>query len=420
MFILALPVLAQDLLTLEDAIAIAFKKNHQIQVARNTAEISANNAHIGNANFLPQVNLNSSVNYSDAINQSAFGTFESKTTVTSAQVEGSYNLFTGLGDYYSYKKLKSQSFSAEMRSRQTIANTILQVASVYYMVASAADGLQIASEGVQISQERLQRVQRQGDFGQANRLDILNAEVDLNADSVSLLDARQSLVEANRNLNLLLGLEGSVNFTVERQVNFQILDTYSDMLQKALNKNSTYRLALSNLKGAQYGMNQSWSSHMPRLDLRGSYGYNQFAPDLNVKWDNPNKSLSAGLSLSLNLFDGFKRSTKTQNAKISLRSQELLAEQAKLNLENELSNAYSSWQNKSAIYQMNQKNLSSAELNFERTKELYELGRLTSTQFREAQLNLIRAKFNLSQTRYQAKLAEITLVRLSGGFFEEK
>jgi len=395
-------------------------KNHQIQVSRNTAKISANSAHIGSANFLPQLNLTSGVNYSDATSQSSFGPVEQQLTVTSAQLDASYNLFAGLGDYYTYRKLKSQSVSAELASKETIANTILQVASAYYLSASATDGLQIARESVQISNERFQRVQKQGDFGQANRLNILNAEVDLNADSVSLLDARQSLIEANRNLNLLLGLDGSKKFTVERQVNFESLASYEKLLLKALTKNSTYRLALSNLKGAQYDRNQSWSSHLPRLDLRGSYGYNQYAPDLDVKWDDPNKSLSAGLSLSLNLFDGFKRSTQTQNARIGLRNQELLADQTKLNLEKDLGNAYSSWQNKSAIYQMNQKNLSSAELNFERTKELYGFGKLTSTQFREAQLNLIRAQFNLSQTRYQAKLAEITLVRLSGGLFEEK
>lgn len=413
-------IFAQDLLTLEEAIAISLKKNHQIQVSRNTAKISANNAHVGNANFLPQLNLTSGVNYSDATSQTSMGPVEQQITVTSAQLEASYNLFAGLGDYYSFRKLKSQSKSAALSTKQTIANTIIQVANAYYAAASAADGLQIARESVVISLERLERMRKRSDFGQANQLDILNAEVDLNADSVSFLNAKQSFKESVRNLTLLLGLEGSSIITVENTVRFSSLSSFDILLERALQKNHTYRLAQSNLKTAQYDMNKSWSMHLPRLDLRGSYGYNQYAPDLEVKWDDPNKNLSAGLALSLNLFDGFKRSTQTQNARISLRNQELLADQARLNLEKEVRNAYSTWQNKRAIYEMNKKSLSSAELNFKRTQELHELGRLTNTQFREAQLNLVRSRFNLSQTKYQAKLAEITLANLSGDLFEEK
>jgi PAS domain S-box-containing protein len=168
------------------------------------------------------------------------------------------------------------------------------------------------------------------------------------------------------------------------------------------------------LDGARYDRNKSWSSHLPRLDLRGSYGRNQYAQDFDIKWDDPQKSASAGLSLSLNLFDGFKRSTQTQNAKIGLKNRELQLEQARLNLKKDLSNAFSAYQNKRAILKMEQKSAASAELNFKRTKELFDLGRLTNTQFREAQLNLVRVKYNLSQAKFQAKIAEINLLRLSG------
>ena len=63
---------------------------------------------------------------------------------------------------------------------------------------------------------------------------------------------------------------------------------------------------------------------------------------------------------------------------------------------------------------LEEKNLESAELNFKRTQELFNLGQVTTTQFREAQLNLISARNNISSAKYTAKLLEIELMRLSG------
>ncbi len=405
---------AQELLTLDDAIAAALKKNQQIQIFRNTAKISANNAHLGNAGFLPQINAGAGVNYSDAVSQTTMGPAEMKTTVSSAQLDLTYNLFDGLGSYYTFRKLKSQSKSSALSARNGIENIITQTAAAYYALAATEDGAQIAREGLAVSVERLQRARKRADFGQANKLDLLNAEVDLNTDSVAYLNALQQLKESRQNLNVLLGLDREAAFAVSHEVSFSTLGSEHDLLDSALQNNAFFLQAKADLDGARYDRNKSWSSHLPRLDLRGSYGRNQYAQDFNVKWDDPQKSASAGLSLSLNLFDGFKRSTQTQNAKISLKNRELQLEQARLNLKKDISNAYSSYQNKRAVLKMEEKSTASARLNFKRTKELFDLGRLTNTQFREAQLNLVRVKYSLSQAKFQAKTAEINLLRLSG------
>lgn len=413
-FLTATSLPAQNLLTLDEAISAALKKNQQIQIFRNTAQIADNNAHIGNAGFLPQINAGAGVNYSDAVTQTSMGAAEVKTTVSSAQVDLTYNLFDGLGSYYTYRNLKSLSKSSALAARNGIEAIIVQTAAAYYDLVASEDGAQIAKEGLSISLERLQRARNRADFGQANKLDLLNAEVDLNADSVAYLNALQRLKESRKNLNVLLGTERASTFAVSHAVSFAALHSEQELLNSAFQNNAVFLQAEAELQGAKYNRNKAWSSHLPRLDLRGSYGRNQYAPDFNVKWDDPQKNASAGLSLSLNLFDGFKRSIQTQNAKIGLQNRKLQLEQARLNLKKDLSNAYSAYQNKRAVLLMEQKSVTSAELNFKRTKELFELGRLTNTQFREAQLNLVRVKYNLSQARFQAKTAEIGLLRLSG------
>ena len=85
-----------------------------------------------------------------------------------------------------------------------------------------------------------------------------------------------------------------------------------------------------------------------------------------------------------------------------------------MNLEKEVTSAYESYRNSLLVMDLEQKYLEAAELNFKRTRELYNLGQVTTTQFREAQLNLIRSRSNVATARYEARLKEIELLRLTG------
>jgi outer membrane protein TolC len=63
---------------------------------------------------------------------------------------------------------------------------------------------------------------------------------------------------------------------------------------------------------------------------------------------------------------------------------------------------------------MERLNLTATEASFDRTRELYELGQVTSVEFREAQLKLMQAKSNIAAGQYNVKLNEIALLQLSG------
>ncbi|NQT96430.1 MAG: TolC family protein, partial [Candidatus Marinimicrobia bacterium] len=55
-----------------------------------------------------------------------------------------------------------------------------------------------------------------------------------------------------------------------------------------------------------------------------------------------------------------------------------------------------------------------AQLNFERARELFRLGQITSLQYREAQLNLSRTQIGITQARYAAQAYELKLLQLTG------
>jgi outer membrane protein TolC len=402
---------ARELLTFEEAVAIALRRNPRIEVARNSAEIAGNSASIGNADLLPRVDLTGAATFQSTDPSTGPA---SDLTTTSAELSASYTLFDGLGNIFRYKRLASEGRQGRLEARDQIESTLLSVADAYYGAAAACENLRIARRLLEISQDRLNRVEKREGFGQAGTIDVLAARVDFNSDTVTVVQAEFAWAEAKRTLNVLLDRDIETDFTIEPAVAFADLESLDRLREAARARNASYRSAVESLEQARLGRSIARSAYLPRLDLSASYGYSGTADDFGISIEDPTRSWDVRAALSWNLFDGFQRRIDSKNAAIRVRSQELLEKQARLELDRELAGAYESYRNSRTVLELERRNLEAARLNFQRTRDLYLLGRVTSTQFREAQLNLIRAETNVSTARYDAKLREVELLRITG------
>ena len=104
--------------------------------------------------------------------------------------------------------------------------------------------------------------------------------------------------------------------------------------------------------------------------------------------------------------------------RIALENESLSMDQTLLNLDRNLNNAWTSYQTALFIMMAQNKNLETNQRNFERTKEQYNLGQITSIAFRQAQLNLLNAQVNYNNARYSAKKFELGLLQLSGDLLQ--
>jgi len=405
----------EEPLTIRQAIAIALERNHQISIARNTAVIAKNSVHIGNADLLPRIDLSAESTYQDV----SSGDKNTTSTTSSAGVQVTYTLFDGLGNLYSYKKLQVEGELGELESRNSIETTLLDVSTAFYNTAAAYENMQIARELVSISEERLMRAKRKSAYGQAGTIDVLTAQVDYQADQVTVTEAKFLWAETQRNLNLLLNRDLNHKFSIDTTVEFPEGYDLEQLKSYAFNRNASYLSAEKRLIQSRYSLKIARSQFLPSLDFAGSFGYNRTASHLNIGLNNGEPSLRLGVTLSFNLFNGFKTKIQSQNAAIQKKNQEITLEQTRLNLEKEIISVYESYRNSLLVLDLEKKYLEAAELNFKRTSELYNLGQVTTTQFREAQLNLIRARSNVATAKYEAKIIEIQMLRLTGRLITE-
>lgn len=419
--LLALPVSAQDTLQLYDAIKLSLEQNYDIVVARNDAAVADNNANPGSAGLLPTVTANGGVSYSIGNTNQKFAggipdkeTNGAQSTNYNAGVGLNYTLFDGLGNVYTLKKLNTLANMSEVQSRLLIETTVLQVVSGYLEVARLADTYRISLESLQISLDRFNRLKEKYDYGSATKLDVLNAEVDLNADSVSLLTNQAEYDNAKRSLNLLLGRPADTEFDVSLDVELNDALALQDIRDNAASNNAALVVASQSMMSAKYDVKLAKSTLAPNISGSASYGYSKSVSDAGILLENQNLGFTGGLTLTWNLFAGKQRLVQIQNAQLNLESSQQRYDQALNQVDRDVLNAFTTYQNSLYVLRMDRQNLETAQLNFDRSKDLYDLGQLTSTQFREAQLNLIYARQRITLSTFTAKLAEIELLRLGG------
>ncbi|TJY37044.1 TolC family protein [Pontimicrobium aquaticum] len=414
-------VQAQKVLSRQEAVSLALENNYGIKIANNTVEIAENNTNILNSGFLPTLTANSGATYSLDNTEAIFSNGNvtnlngAESSRYNASVNLNYTLFDGLGRHYNYKRLKEEKQLTELEARETIENTILQLFTVYYNVAELSQNIEAVEQTFTISKDRLKRAEYQFDYGQSTKLDVLNAQVDINNDSINYINIKQQLRNAKRDLNVILGNTATNNFEVDTLINFVLSINKADLISKVRENNVALLQVNKNLIINEYDIKSWKSDFLPKLGLTGSYGWNKNNNNAaSFLETSTNTGLSGGLNLSWNLFDGGGTMTRVKNAKINLENQQLQKEQIIVNIERNFENAWDDYQNKLAIFNVQEENIVTSKNNFDRTQEKFKLGQVTSIEFRQAQLNLLNAELSRNQAKYDAKLAELLVLQLSG------
>ena len=418
---------AQDVLTQEQAVKLALENNYGIKIANNAVRVAENNTSILNSGFLPTLTGNAGATYNLDNTEAEFSNGTStvlngaESDRYNASVSLNYTLFDGLGRRYIYKSLKEQYQLSDLQARETIENTITQLFSVYYSVAQLTENLDALSETLNVSKDRLVRAQYQFDYGQNTKLGVLNAEVDINNDSINIISATQQLKNAKRDLNVVLGNALESDFSVSTAVDFTLQFQKDSLFEKAKTRNVALLQTDKNIAISQLDIKSSKSGYLPTVGLNGTYGWNKNNNNAaSFVAVSTNTGLSGGLNLTWNLFDGGGTITRVKNAKVNLETQQLQKQNILIGIERDFENAWEDFYNKLNIYTIQQQNIITSESNFERTQEQFKIGQVNSIEFRQAQLNLLNAELSRNQAKYEAKLAELQLLQLSGELLNVK
>ncbi len=422
LLLIVYPTLAQQVLSVEEAVRIGLEKNFSIRIARNTAEIARNNTGLGRANFLPTLDAVGAYQVSrfDQETNSPFSFGSSTTRLANGQISLNWTLFDGFRMFADRGRYRALAAAGEAQARNTIENMVVSIVSAYFELARQQQLLQAAEENRGISRLRLEKEELRRSFGGASSTDLLNARVAYNVDQADYLNRELQVQIARKNLNLLLGQNPGLPLAVDEEIVIPPLrKDYPELLEAARKNNSNLLAAYWSQRAAQKAVGVSRSGFLPRISLGAAYGYTdrltssdspRFPDDISTQ----SRDANIGLNLSWNLFDGFRTKIERQNAHISARNEALRLEQLELELEGLVREIYDTYQKRLELLALEQENVETARRNLDLFGERYRMGAVTSLEFRDAQLNLSRARTAFIAARFQARISRLELDRLTG------
>jgi outer membrane protein len=415
-----------ETITLSQAIAQALEKNYDLLLAENQAEIERINNHPGNAGLLPSLAVNSSYNYARNNTELEFANDIPPNNTDGAQsrslqygLQFNYRLFDGLGSIYSYRQLGNSEKISDLEARIVAESIILQTAELYLNAALAKEQINIAHGNLEVSGDRLKRAQIAQEVGAVNQLELLGAEVDYNRDSITWRNALILYDELRRGLQLMMGHEIQLNFDVETDM--KVADNWnaSEVQSDALTNNASLLSAAYTIHNAELGIKRAQSARLPVLDATAGYGFTQNNNDVGILLRQQNIGLNAGVTLRWNLFNGGQVNRSIKIAKTALESSELMRDKAQATIDRDVQNALARFDHLRNTWVLEERNSRVAQLNLDRSKEQFNLGVLSATAYREAQVNLFQSKLAVQSAKFDLKMAELELMRLSGRLLTE-
>lgn len=411
---------SQEILTLREAIEIGLDKNFDIQISKNNKEIAVTNVAIGNAGMLPT--LTGNVNDNNSITQSTQTRSDGVTNELNNARNNSLNygvnlnwtVFDGFRMFARYNQLKTLNLQSEAELQLVVLTKIGDIAETYYTIVQQQEQLKALDTAIVISKQRYELSNNRFTIGKASKLEVLNAEVDWNTDKSNFTKQKELLANSKTLLNQIIGRELTTTYATTSDFEFDKSLVLADILSLSEKQNPQLKAQILSKEIAELELKQVKANRYPTINILSGYTISETESSLGFLSQSSNKGFNYGFTATLNLFDGFAQKRNEKIAKIQIENSKIAINQQEQNLKSAIITAYQSYLTNSELTEIEAKNESIAKQNLDITLAKYKIGTLTTLEFRTAQLNYVNAKVRSNNSKYLAKLSEITLQELAG------
>jgi len=422
MLFLMVPVYSQEVYDLKRCISLGLERNFSLLIARNNEKVSANNYTAGNAGFLPTLGLSSDYGGSlgNTEQTSRSGTETSASGIHNsggnASVNLDWTLFQGFNVQTNYRKLNELKQIGELSTKLAIEDLILNIATEYYNYIQQIKLFHNLGYAVSLSRERVRIDEERYLLGASSKLQLLQSIVYLNTDSSRYSQQNQVLRSSQVRLNKLMASPdlGEDIILKDSMILINSGLVYEQLLEETLRSNTSMQIAAGNQAISEYDYKIIASRTYPYLNLNSGYGYGFDIYGTGETKNQYSNGMNYGLTLGMDLFDGFNRRREKSNARLDIENKKYQSGEIEQQVKADLITIYYAYTNNLRLLILEEQNLKTAEENLNIALERYKLGNLSGLELREVQKSLLDAEERLISVEYLSKLAEISLLQISG------
>ena len=410
---------AQNVLTAEDAVSLALKNNYDILVSRNNASIDSINNTPGNAGMLPNIAITGSESYSpdDVVNQK----LSDGTQLTSSNVR-SNSLNTGIGlnwvlfdggkMFVTKRKLNEIQELGEIQFRDMVLQTVYDVILAYYDVVRQKQKLASINEVITYNLERVKISQTSFDAELSPKTNLLQAKIDLNVYQENAINQKSVIIAAKRTLNQFLGRNADIPVEVLDSIPLNYVPDKNKLAEKLDSSNTGILSFQKQVNVAKLSLKEINTLMLPKINFNANYGLSQNNNTAGSTLMNRSYGPQIGGTISIPLYQSGNAIRQKKTAKIQIQSAEYDLESVRLQVNEQLQNALTQFENQQQLLKIEKENAVLAKENLEISIQRLRFGQTTSLEVSLAEASFVESLTRLINFEYNLKVAETKLKQL--------
>ncbi|MCH7397442.1 TolC family protein [Belliella sp. DSM 107340] len=412
-----------EMLNLEKAIMIGLEKNYDVKIAVNNVQLANYDKEIGfGTSYLPVVDANYTQSYSKEDVEQLFQTSSAPNEILGATSDTENFTVSAIYGFnpevvVTMRRLGKLAEISELDAKIAVENLVAAVSSSYYRLVLELQRQKVLEKTLEFSKSRLEIAEARYELGGAGKRDFLTAQVDYNTDLSLTVNQEQIIRTAQINLNELLALSPSDQFTVKDTILISDNLRLEDLMENAYLNNKQFLVAQRQENVAFLQIRELQAQRLPSINLNGAYVNNTLNAQAGFLLFNQRQGYNYGAGVTLNLFSGFTLNKRIQAAKVQRYNSELALQQYEIQMQSDLHRAFTSYENNKRLLEIERKNYEVAVENTDIALERFRLGIANYLEFRDAQVNLLTAEDRLISALFNIKEMEIELLRLSGKIY---
>ncbi|MEI7470806.1 MAG: TolC family protein [Chitinophagaceae bacterium] len=415
---------AQNVLSAEAAIAAALKSNYDILLLKSDSSSFALDNSYSKAAFYPRINASTGMvfNTNNQKQKLADGSVKERNGIRSDNINAAISLnwtvFDGMKMFATRDKLAAFVKLGELNIKNQVVNTIAAVLSNYYNIVRQKQQLKAIEEQMGLNEERLKQADKKLGVGLGAKPDVLQAKTDLNAQKAALLQQETLIAQLKEQLNLLMAAPLQAEFEVVDSIPIDHQILLNEVLNTAAKNNPALQTAQQNIQIAGLALKERKAERFPIVSLNSAYNFgktdNKSVLNTFTPLYNRNLGFNYGISASIPIFNGYNTKRQIEQAQLDINYNKIVLEKIKATNEIAIINAFKTYELQKKTLGLEEENILLAKENVFIAMERFRLGISTTLELRATQKTLEDAYNRLIAARYNAKLAEIDLMRLKG------
>lgn len=318
-----------------------------------------------------------------------------------------------------WKSLQLSSLDVELAVEQARSSKIDMINSVrkgYYSVLLAQDAYKVFKQTYDNAMMNYNDIKNKFDQGLASEFDVIRADVQVKNVKPNMIQAQNALSLATLSLKALMGIDMDQQIEASESLKNYEDNLYTELVNidtSLVNNSSLKQFDLQN-EQLQKTLELYKAQYLPTVSISGSYMYMSMNNDFkfgDYKW---NPYSTVGLTISIPIFDGFKKRSDVKQTQVSLKQLEWQRKDIVRNLQLAVNNSINSMTNSIEQVLSTKDAVAQAQKGYEISQKRFDTGMGTLLELNDSQLALTQASLAFNQAIYDYLAAKADLDKTLG------